>query len=563
MEKQWKLIPTDQKTVKELQSALGIQEVFCQLLVQRGINNYEDAKRFFRPSLEDLHDPWLMKDMDKAIDRLDKAIKNNEKILLYGDYDVDGTTSVSMLYSFLEKHHSQLDYYIPDRYKEGYGVSEAGIDYAHQNGIRLIIAMDCGIKAHKQVASAKERDIDFIICDHHLPEPTLPDAVAILDPKRSDCPYPCKDLSGCGVSFKLVQAYANRHDIPFEEIQTLLDLLAVSIACDIVPMKGENRILTFFGLQVLNQAKRVGLKALIEKSGRVNALTIGDIVFGIGPMINAAGRLADAKEAVRLLLTKNEDVANSNAQLLYDQNIERRKVDQRIATEAIEKFENTPQWESKKSIVLYDENWHKGIVGIAAARLVENFYRPAVLLTESGGVAVGSARSVPGFDIHTALKSCEDLFTNFGGHMHAAGLTIPIENIPAFQKRFEEVVSNSIDKKHLQPVLNVATELKLNEINSSFGNILKQFAPFGPKNRNPVFITREVMNTGYSKIVKEAHLRLAIKQQNSKAFYGIAFGMAAAFERVEEEVFDVCYNLQENTWKGKTSWQLNVKDIKF
>ncbi len=560
--KQWLAASSDPENVRHLQEVLGIPSVLCQLLAQRQITTFEQARDFFRPQWEHLHDPFLMQDMQKAVERLHHAIEKGEKILLYGDYDVDGTTSVAMMYSFLQQLHPHLDYYIPDRYKEGYGISYEGLDYAAANNITLIIAMDCGIRAVPQVRAAQHHGIDFIICDHHLPEAEIPDAVAVLDPKRPDCAYPYKELSGCGVAFKLAQAYAQQHSLSQDILTELLDFLVISIASDIVPITGENRVLAHLGLDVLTRTKRPGLLALIERSQRQRPLSISDIVFGLAPMINAAGRLADADQAVKLMLSHNRKIAEDYARVLEYRNKLRKEFDQRIAEEAAELFEEMPDWEDRRSLVLYQPHWHKGVVGIVASRMVERFHRPSIILTESGGNIVGSARSVKGFDIHEAIHSCQDLLINFGGHTHAAGLTLAPENLPYFQDRFEGYVSSHLSEDLLHPVIHYAAELNLEEITPKFWRILHQFGPFGPGNRNPIFLTRGVTDTGYSKTLKGIHLKLSVKQNQSKAFSGIAFGLGEKVDQViSQQPFDLFYTLEENKWQGKRMLQLGVKDI--
>ncbi|MFQ5446789.1 MAG: single-stranded-DNA-specific exonuclease RecJ [Saprospiraceae bacterium] len=562
MKKRWTLIPADEEEVRQLQEALRIHPVFCRLLVQRGIKTFDEAKAFFRPELSQLHDPFLMKDMDKAVARLRRAIRKKERILLYGDYDVDGTTSVALMHSFLSTRHNNLDYYIPDRHKEGYGVSMQGVDYARQNGVKLIIAMDCGIQATGPVAKAKTAGIDFIICDHHLPGGGLPWAEALFDPKRDGCRYPFKELSGCGVAFKLAQAFLLKTKEPVDELWELLDLLALSIAADIVPMTGENRVLAHFGLKKLNRTKRPGLKALIEQSGRPRPLSISDVVFGLAPLINAAGRLADAQQAVRLLLSRDKHVATDNARVLTHRNKLRKEHDQHILSEAKEQFKTRKGWEDLRSIVLFQENWHQGVIGIVAARMVEHFHRPTILLTESNGFAVGSARSVPGFNIYAPIKACEDLLLNFGGHDHAAGLTLTIEAVPEFTRRFEAAVRERITEKQRIPEVRVSALLNLKDITSRFWKVLKQFAPFGPGNRSPVFVTKNVMDTGFSRVLKENHLRLAVKQDGSSPVYGIAFGRADAYAKIsKKKPFHVAYKLEENRWQGVTTIRMVVKDL--
>ena len=563
MKKRWNIHPAEPSVVQHLQEVLKIHPIFCQLLAQRGISTYEEARQFFRPSLDELHDPFLMKDMDLAVNRLATAIQQKEKILLYGDYDVDGTTSVALMFSFLKKYHEHLDYYIPDRYQEGYGVSFAGIDYAKQNGVTLIIAMDCGIKANKKVEYASEKGIDFIICDHHLPEGELPAAVAVLDPKREDCKYPYKELSGCGVAFKLAQGFVEQNSLSSRQLVDLLDFVVISIACDIVPMLGENRTLAFFGLEQLNAKPRPGLRSLIEISKRKTPLNITDVVFGLGPMINAAGRLADAKQAVRLLLAEDDVEAETQAKVLHDRNKLRREFDQQIVQEAKMMLEENPVLEIQKSIVLYQPHWHKGIVGIAAARIVDFLHRPTIILTESKGVAVGSARSIAGFNIHQAIKKCEDLLLTFGGHAHAAGLSLPTDKVDLFREKFEVAVRETIDEVDLIPEVDIAAVLDLKDITPKFWKILQQFAPFGPQNRNPVFATKNVNDTGSSRLLKNNHLKLSIKQNGNPVFNGIGFGLGENLPDIQNKHFHICYTINENSWNGNKELQLVLKDVKW
>ena len=563
MIKLWSQIPMETAAVRSLQSELKIHPVFCELLVQRGIRNFQQAKAFFRPRLEELHDPFLMKDMDRALSRLNQAMEKGEGILLYGDYDVDGTCCIALSYSFFSKLYPKLDYYIPDRYKEGYGISEPGIDYAEQKGISLIIAMDCGIRAVGLVREAKKRGIDFIICDHHLPGEEIPGAVAVLDPKRPDCAYPYKELSGCGVVFKLIQAYCRQHHLGWDHWKGLLDYLVLSIACDIVPLTGENRILAHFGLLQLNQTQRMGLSVLIRKSGRSGPLSISDLVFGLGPLLNAAGRMADAQQAVRLMLSQSESQAREFADQLVLHNLRRKSLEQAIVDQAKGQILADPAWAQNKTIVLSSPDWHKGVIGIAASRMVDQFSRPSIIFTEVNGKLVGSARSVKGFNIYRALLACSDHLENFGGHAHAAGLSMSPEKLPAFRAQFEKVVAGSIAESALIPEIKISGELPLTAIDEKFWNILKQFAPFGPQNRNPVFVCREVWDTGHSRLLKGNHLKLSLKQKNSEAFAGIGFGLGDAWRTMQNRSFDICYNLQENHWQGRTNLQLNVKDIKF
>ncbi|MFT5168842.1 MAG: single-stranded-DNA-specific exonuclease, partial [Saprospiraceae bacterium] len=553
----------DENKITELEELLQVNHVQARLFLRQGIYSKLEADRFLNPSLDQLHDPFRMDGMIRALERIQQAIDQEEKILIYGDYDVDGVTSVVLLFSFFQHFSNKLDYYIPDRYKEGYGVSMQGIDYASQNGISLIISVDCGIKAVEQVAEAKSRNIDFIICDHHLPEEKLPDAIAILDPKKPACSYPYKELSGCGIAFKLAQAYGTANGWVLEEFKPLLDLVVVSIACDIVPMTGENRMLAHFGLQQINTRPRMGLAALIELSSKKEKLKIEDIVFGIGPMINAAGRIGDAKQAVRLLLSEDSAVTADYARLLKQRNQLRKEFDKSIVAEAIAIHENTAGWEEQKSIVLFHPEWHKGVIGIAASRIVDRYYRPTIILTESNGKAVGSARSIPGFDIYETIKSCSHLLENFGGHQHAAGLTLAIENVPQFKNAFEEAVQARHSSPAKEPEIKYFAELSLNELTADFWKALQAFAPFGPLNRNPVFASRNVVDAGYSQLLKEKHLRLHIYQKDSFSVKAIAFNQEVHFSKIKSQAFDICYTIQENHWRDKVTLQLNVKDIKF
>lgn len=559
--KRWVVKEIDTALARILQDELKLNPVLARLLVQRNIRTFEEARIFFRPSLDHLHDPFLMKDMDKAVDRINAAMMHNEKIVIYGDYDVDGTTSVALMYSFLKKHYPNIDYYIPDRYKEGYGISQAGIDWAKQQQCSLIIALDCGIKSIDKIAYASSLGIDFIICDHHLPGDEIPAAVAVLDPKRTDCTYPYKELSGCGIGFKLLQAYCNSHQISFDELTPYLDLVVVSIASDIVPITGENRTLAFFGLKQLNESPREGLKALLETAVSRKEISVSDIVFIIGPRINAAGRIDDAKNAVRLLLSETQFTAGSNAELLNQKNTERRQFDMDITKEALAILQDDI-YDQRKSTVIYREHWHKGVIGIVASRLTEVHYKPTIVLTQSNGVAAGSARSIAGFDIYSAIKECGDLLEQFGGHMYAAGLTLKLENVDKFIKRFEEVVSTTIDENLLTPEIVVDDEIQLKDITPSFYNILKQFAPFGPGNMKPVFVTRNLTDTGYSRVVGNDHLKISLKDKDNYSGNGIAFGMAHFEELVRDEPVDIVYTIEENEWRNVVRIDLMIKDIK-
>lgn len=564
MQKRWvEQEITNKQAVVELQQSLNVDAVLATLLVNRGVSTFEEARTFFRPQLNHLHDPFLMQDMEKAVLRIEQALLLNEKVMIYGDYDVDGTTAVSITYSFFRKYHEQIDFYIPDRYKEGYGISTQGIDYAHANGFKLIVALDCGIKSVDKVAYANSLGIDFIICDHHLPGDTLPEAIAVLDPKRNDCEYPYKELSGCGIGFKLIQAYAEKNGIPFEEISCYLDLVAVSIAADIVPITGENRVLTYYGLKRLNSEPCKGLSALMNVTGKRSNYTITDVVFSIGPRINAAGRIDDAKHAVNLLIAQDHDLAKTNGILIDGKNTERKEHDSSITEQALAMIERDSTMISRKTTVVYDETWHKGVIGIVASRLIEKYYRPTVVLTHSNGHVAGSARSVAGFDLYQALHSCSDLLDQFGGHKYAAGLTMKAENIPAFQQRFEEVVSGSITEDLLIQQIQIDATIPLTHITPKFVRILNQFAPFGPQNMAPVFRTKRVRVYGKATIVGAKHLKFTVTQQDSALFECIAFGLADFADMVNSGApFDICYAIEENFWKEKRTLQLNIKGIR-
>ena len=580
-EKRWALKAVkDSELITSLSSQLNIGKTLATLLVHRGIKTFDEAKIFFRPSIDDLHDPFLMKDMDKAIDRIDIAFERNEKILVYGDYDVDGTTAVSLVYSFILNLYPNVDFYLPDRYKEGYGISTQGVEFAIANNYKLIIALDCGIKSNEKVTFAKNSGVDFIICDHHRPGEVLPDAVAVLDPKRADDTYPFDELSGCGIGFKLISGYAKKHNIPFSEIEQYLDLVAISTAADIVPLVGENRILVHFGLKRINYHPRFGVRAILEmenvpvyfdempdKTRKPHyILTVSDLVFIIGPRINAAGRIHDARHAVELLISDNTSDANINSQRIKVHNTERKHLDVKITQEAFDVILEDATFSSRKSTVLYNADWHKGVIGIVASRLTEKYYRPTIILTESNGMATGSARSVKDFDIYNAIESCSDLLDQFGGHMYAAGLTMKLENIEEFKRRFEEIVCATIKDHMLVQEIEIDAELRLNEITPSFFNVLKQFAPFGPGNLNPVFQTKHVRDTGLSRIVGNNHLKLNLAEdENTRfGFEGIAFQMGQHYAYISRRIsFDICYSIEENNYNGKTSIQLNAKDIKI
>ncbi|MGE0090780.1 MAG: single-stranded-DNA-specific exonuclease RecJ [Bacteroidales bacterium] len=570
MEKRWVLKQYGRKEdVENLAKELNIEPVLTNLLVQRGVKTFEDARKFFRPELSDLYDPFLMKDMDLAVDRIEKAVKNNENILIYGDYDVDGTTSVALVYSFLKKFYSNIDFYLPDRYSEGYGISMQGINYAIEKNIKLIIALDCGIKANEKIEFAKQNGVDFIICDHHYPGSEIPKATAVLDPKRPDCNYPFKELSGCGVGFKLIQAYSQKNNIPFDHLIEYLDLVVVSIASDIVPIVDENRILAHFGLIQINKKPCEGLKSIIQISGLSGkSIAIEDIVFKIGPRINAAGRMESAHKAVELLLAVSAAKAKTSANNVDDFNDARKNIDRSITQDALRILSSESKESKKKSTVLYNSKWHKGVVGIVASRLIETYYRPTVVLTASNGMATGSARSVTGYDIYQAIEKCSDLLENFGGHMYAAGLTMKIDNVDKFKARFEQIVSKTILDEQLIPQVEIDSELKLSEITPKFFRILKQFQPFGPENMAPVFLTENVSDNGEARAVgtSKEHLKLGIihEEEPFKAYPAIAFQQGDFFDYIRSgDSFDICYSIDENNFRNKSTIQLNIKDIKI
>lgn len=553
--------------VRALSAELGIDQVLANLLVQRNITTAERAREFFKPDLSKLHDPFLMKDMDKAVERLEKAISNEEKVLIYGDYDVDGTTAVALMYTFIRNFNPNVEYYIPDRYDEGYGISYKGIDWGHENGYTLIIALDCGIKAVEKVAYAKGLGMDMIICDHHLPDEELPPAVAILDPKRHDCSYPFDDLSGCGVGFKLIQAYAMRKSIPFAWVESFLDLVAVSIAADLVSMTGENRILAYYGLERLNQSPRKGLQSIIRLSGLENhKISVDDIVFKIGPRINAAGRMESGRTAVHLLVSRSDEEAQNIGKIIDLHNKERKSVDKQITKAAIESVMNDSSFRDRKSTVVFDPKWNKGVVAIVASRLVEAFYRPTIVLTESNGLITGSARSIAGFDLYEAIKECSEYLENYGGHMYAAGLTLKKENLIPFEDKFEKVVAEKITEDILTPVVQIDTYLDFKQITPKFFRILKQFQPFGPGNQSPVFITENVYDNGNGRLVGSGngHMKLELIQEDEPYRYisAIAFNRAEHFEHLHAgNPVDICYSIAENYYRGIANIQLRVKDI--
>ncbi|MBQ0767785.1 MAG: single-stranded-DNA-specific exonuclease RecJ [Bizionia sp.] len=560
----WTLKPKpNQETVTALQTALQVEPVIASLLVQRGIETFDQAKDFFRPQLSDLHDPYLMKDMDKAVQRIEQAIANNENILVYGDYDVDGTTAVSLMSSYLLSDYPNVATYIPDRYGEGYGVSFKGIDFAHDNDFSLIIALDCGIKAIDKVAYAKEKNIDFIICDHHRPGDKIPDAVAVLDPKQDDCNYPFDELCGCGVGFKLIQALASNKGQTIEDLIPYLDLVATAIGADIVPIVGENRTLAYFGLQVINGAPRAGFKAIINQIKK-ETLTITDVVFIIAPRINAAGRMKHGQYAVNLLTEKDVAVAENYAAEIEAFNLDRRETDKQITQEALQQIKDLKD-EDRITTVVYSDSWHKGVIGIVASRLIETYYRPTLVFTKSGDKLAASARSVKGFDVYNALEACSEFIEQFGGHKYAAGLTLEEKNYDAFKQKFEEVVSKTIDRRLLTPEIIVDTEINLNDITPKFYRILSQFAPFGPGNMSPVFMSDYLKDTGYGKCVGEdkTHLRITVKQDESPQLVCIGFGLGEKIDLVKSnQPFKAAYVIDENHWQGNVSLQLRLQDIK-
>lgn len=569
MNHKWNYAPTtpeQAETSKLLAQELGISPILGRLLMQRGITKALDAKKFFRPHLPDLHDPFLMKDMDIAIERLNRAMGKKERILIYGDYDVDGTTAVTLVYKFIQQFYSNIDYYIPDRYNEGYGVSVQGVDFAAESGVTLIIVLDCGIKAVDEIAYAKEKGIDFIICDHHVPDDILPPAVAILNAKRLDNTYPYTHLSGCGVGFKFMQAFAMSNSIEFHHLIPLLDLVAVSIASDIVPIMGENRILAYHGLKQINSNPSIGMKAIIDVCGLAEKeITMSDIVFKIGPRINASGRIQNGKEAVDLLTEKDLSAALEKANQINQYNETRKDLDKNMTEEANLIVNNLEGLADQRSIVLYNEEWHKGVIGIVASRLTEIYYRPAVVLTRTDDMATGSARSVSGFDVYKAIEHCRDLLENFGGHTYAAGLSMKAENVPAFRERFEEYVSQNILPEQTSSVINIDAEIDFKDITSKFCNDLKRFNPFGPDNLKPIFCTHHVYDYGTSKVVgrDQEHIKLElVDNKSNNVMNGIAFGQSSHVRYIKtKRSFDICYTIEENTHK-RGEIQLQIEDIK-
>ena len=580
MEKRWVIKDqADNEAIENLAHELKITPNLANLLIQRGVSSFKESKDFFRPELSKLHDPFLMKDMDKAIKRIEIAIQNKEKILIYGDYDVDGTTAVALVVKFLNKFHKEWECYIPDRYGEGYGISKQGIDFAAENNFSLIIALDCGIKAVEKIEYAKTKNVDFIICDHHRPGEKIPEASAVLDPKRVDCDYPFKELSGCGVGFKLIQAYQQKNDFPFNELDEYLDLVVVSIASDIVAITGENRILAHFGLIRINTNPRSGIEAILrysnirrkpsrnlyKKNIFSRELTISDLVFLIGPRINAAGRIRSAKNSVELLISDNMKYARTCSEQINIINTERRSIDYQTTIDALDMIKNNEQLLNSKSTVIYNENWHKGVIGIVASRLTETYYRPTIVLSKSDGLITGSARSVKDFDIYNAIEACSDLLEHFGGHKYAAGLSLKPENLEAFKEKFNQIVSSTIEDRMLIPEIEIDSQISLNEINNKFFRILKQFAPFGPGNMAPVFLTKNIVDTGLARVVGKNHLKLNIVHPDitSLPISAIAFQQGDHIYTANKNIpFSICYHIEENEWNNKITLQLNVKDIK-
>ena len=581
MEKRWKIKEQGESSkVEHLSKTLGVEETIANLLVQRGIETYDEAKDFFRPSLDDLHYPFLMKDMDKAVLRIEKALVKDEMILVYGDYDVDGTTAVALVYTFLKSFYDKVGFYVPDRYDEGYGISTKSIDYAEKHNFSLIIALDCGIKAVDKVAYAQEKGIDYIIADHHRPGDELPDAVAVLDAKREDCPYPFDELSGCGVGFKLIQAYSLKNGISIDSLNKYLDLVVVSIASDMVEVTGENRILAHYGLILMNTNPRAGIESILkysdvkklpekeQKEGEAfnRKLTITDLVFLVGPRVNAAGRMESATNSVELLIAEDMKKADSIAKNIEEFNTERRELDTDITQKATEIIGKENQDDKIRSTIVYNPDWHKGVIGIVASRLVEEFYRPTIVFTrtDSSGLVTGSARSVKDFDIYEAIASCRDILENFGGHKYAAGLSIKIENFTEFRQRFEKFVAEHIKEEQLSPELEIDGVITLESINPKFYRILRQFGPFGPGNLTPLFMSENLMDSGYARIVGKKHLKFSAVHPHIRTYpiQSIAFQQSNKFDIIKKETFKACYNIDENHWNGRVTLQLNVKDIK-
>jgi len=563
-EKRWTIRPVDAQIVNRLSDALNIQPAICRILALRGITDYESARLFFRPELAHLHDPFLMKGMKKAVDRISEATEWHERIMVYGDYDVDGTTSVALLYSFLKKNYDgPLSYYIPHRYREGYGISKQGIDYAHGNGYTLLITLDCGIKSVEMITYAQSLGIDVIVCDHHLPDANIPSAFAILNPKQRDCKYPYKELSGCGIGFKLASALALQWKLPMDSVYQYLDLVASSIAADIVPMDGENRVLAYYGVKKINESPCLAISTLKELGGVMRPLTISDLVFVIGPRVNAAGRMDDARKAVEFFIETDPGKIQALASALHSDNDDRKEVDKSITEEALSILQEDETVATRKSTVLYRPHWHKGVVGIVASRLIDHYYRPTIVLTSANGKATGSARSVSGFNIYEAIHECRDLLDNYGGHFYAAGMTMNEGVVNEFIARFEKIVAATITADQQIPEIEIDAEIPLSLVKPALNNILKQFEPFGPANMKPVFLTRNLYDyQGGSSVVKDLHLRLVAHQKNGAIIEGIGFGIGDKFEIVKEGPFDMVYNLEENEYNGNTKLQVKVIDVR-
>jgi single-stranded-DNA-specific exonuclease len=563
MEKRWNILMADKDKVNSLQASLKIHPALCKILVQRGIETFDDAKTFFRPQLSALHSPWLMKGMDKAVDRLLTAVKQHEKILVFGDYDVDGTTAVACMYQYLKGIHSLLDFYIPHRYREGYGISKAGIDFAKENGFSLIISLDCGIKSADLIEYAKELGIDFIVCDHHLPDEELPPAVAILNPKQKDCSYPYKELCGCGVGFKLITALTEKLGLHPETAFKNVDLLATAIAADIVPITGENRVLAYYGLKKANENPNNGIKALAKLSSLTKDLHISNLVFMIAPRVNAAGRMDDARKVVEMFIAPSPEDALYFAEMLHSDNTDRKEADKNITEEALYMINENEEWKNRKSTVVFQPHWHKGVVGIVASRLIETYYRPTVVLTKSGDYAAGSARSVAGFNLYEAIHACREHLLGYGGHFAAAGMTLELNQLEAFREKFETVVSSTIHPDLLVPEIAIDAEISFADIKQSFYDILCQMEPFGPENLRPVFLATNVTDTGWTKIVKEEHIRFSLRQ-NNVTFTGIGFSLANKFQLLQQKKpIDIVFKIDENEWQGQKSLQLRVIDFRL
>lgn len=563
MQKRWKILPTNEPNIAKLQADLNINKTLCSILVQRGLADFETSKHFFRPQLSNLHSPWLMKDMDKAVARFLQAIDQKEKILVYGDYDVDGTTSVACMFQFIQSIYAEVDYYIPHRYREGYGVSKAGIDFAKEQGMTLIISLDCGIKSVELITYAKELGIDFIVCDHHLPDTTLPPAVAILNAKQIDCNYPYKELCGCGVGFKLATAIAEKLALPAETYLKYLDLVATAIAADIVPMTGENRIMAFYGLKKINENPSTGIKALMELAGVKKHMYITNVVFMIAPRVNAAGRMDDAKKAVQLFIEQDPIKAIEFAKVLQSDNTDRKEADSSITEQALEIIAKDASYVNKKTTFVFQSNWHKGVVGIVASRLIEKYYRPTIVLTQNENIVGGSARSVAGFNLYEAIHACREHLLGYGGHFAAAGMSLLPENVAAFAAAFEKVVSETIPDELLTPEIIIDAPIEFTEITPAFYQILLQMEPYGPENMRPVFIAKNVIDSGYSKIVKDAHIRFVLKQ-NRTTLTGIGFNMADKFNLIQQnKPLDIVFTIDENEYNGNTTLQIKMIDFKL